>query len=438
MDDKNIIQDKRWKRLFWKVVIIPHKIVMFFIITFTILIFSSAFIFIMYKFENPLEGDFINYVLTINSKIKFSGIEKEKKDERFEVRFARLSFFSGQVSVRKEGRLRWDAAVKDLSLGTRDIIRTYSNSYAEVYFDDGNILQIKPDSLVVIGNLTEDAWTKEKHSSVKLMESDIEADIKKPEVIGSKFNIETPNAVASIKDEAKIAIKVTNEQASQIKVFTGSVDVQVSDENVKVKPAEAIEISSNKEIVKIKDLPEGPVLNTPENQKEFFYKGIEDSVIILKWEGDSKSVKYHLEIAKDIHFVDLLISKDDLSERSVYLQEMPQGAYYWRVRGINRDGYKGASSDLRAFKIVFDNTPPRILIDNILILSDEKNGILLYLTGETEPNTELTINEKKLKADAAGRFRSFLKAKGDKEVLKIEAFDVVGNRSYLEKIVSVK
>ena len=190
----------------------------------------------------------------------------------FEVRFARLSFFSGQVSVRKEGRLRWDTAIKDLSLGTRDIIRTYSNSYAEVSFDDGNILQIKPDSLVVIGNLTEDAWTKEKHSSVKLMESDIEADIKKPEVIGSKFNIETPNAVASIKDEAKIAIKVTNEQTSQIKVFTGSVDVQVSDENVKVKPAEAIEISSNKEIVKIKDLPEGPVLYTPENQKEFFIK----------------------------------------------------------------------------------------------------------------------------------------------------------------------
>lgn len=83
MRDENIIQDKRWKRIFWKVIIIPHKIVMFIIITFTILIFSFAFIFIMYKFENPLEGDFINYVLTIHSKIKFSGIEKEKKDERF-------------------------------------------------------------------------------------------------------------------------------------------------------------------------------------------------------------------------------------------------------------------------------------------------------------------------------------------------------------------
>jgi hypothetical protein len=133
----------------------------------------------------------------------------------------------------------------------------------------------------------------------------------------------------------------------------------------------------------------------------------------------------------------LLISKDDLLEKSVYLQEMPQGAYYWRVRGINNDGYKGASSDLRTFKIVFDNTPPRILIDNILILN-EKNRIILYITGETEPNTELTINDKKLKADAAGRFRGFFKAKGDKEVLKIEAFDVVGNRSYLEKIVSIK
>lgn len=433
MRDDNIIQDKRWRRLFWKVITIPHKIVMFAVITLTILVFLFIFIFIMYKFENPTEGDFIKYLLLIHSKIKIPRIDMDRKDERFEARFARLSFLSGQVSVRKGGKLRWTNAIKNLSLGTSDIIRTHSNSYAEVSFDDGNILKIKPDSLVVIGNLTEDAWTKEKESSIKLMESDIEANIKKPEIIGSKFKIETPNAVASIVDEAKLAIKVTNEQKSQIKVFTGSVDVQTSEEKIKVKPAEAIEISPSKEIIMIKDLPEGPLPLLPENQIEFLYKDVNSSEVILKWKGDNRSVKFHLEVARDKHFVDLLISKEDLLEESVYLQEIPQGAFYWRVKGINANGHKGADSDIRTFKITFDNIPPPIILDNILKLQ-ERSNIILYISGETEPNTELLINEIRLKADSLGRFRGFLKWRDIRDnVIKIEASDIVGNKSYLEK-----
>lgn len=435
MPDEDIIQDKRWKRIFWKVIIVPHKIVMVSIITLTLIVFFFVFTLLMYKFENPAGGNFAEYVLSLYSKIKIPVKIKEERPDRFEVRFARLSFISGQVSMRKGGRLRWDTATKDISLGTGDILRTHSNSYAEVSFDDGNILQIKPDSLVIIGNMTEDAWTMEKLSSVKLMESDIEADIKKPEIIGSKFRIETPNAVASIKEEAKVAIKVTKEQSSQIKVFTGTVDVQTSEESIKVKPAEGIEIASNKEIITIKDLPDGPVPSSPDNQREFFYRDISDSAIILGWKGDNKSKMFHLEVAKDIHFVDLLISKDDLLENSVSLQEIPQGAYYWRVRGINKDGHKGASSDLRMFKVTLDNIPPRILINDVLFLK-ERNVIILYLSGETEPNADLLINEKKIKVDASGRFQGFFNYKGN--ILKVEASDIVGNKSYLEKSIGAK
>jgi hypothetical protein len=46
-----------------------------------------------------------------------------------------------------------------MRLASGDRVRT-SSARAEVGFDDGNVLRIKPDSLIVIGDLTENVRTK--------------------------------------------------------------------------------------------------------------------------------------------------------------------------------------------------------------------------------------------------------------------------------------
>jgi hypothetical protein len=77
-----------------------------------------------------------------------------------------------------------------MRLASGDRVRTFSNARAEVGFDDGNVLRIKPDSLIVIGDLTENVRTKVRTSSVRLLVSNIEADIKKSVVQGSQFRLE--------------------------------------------------------------------------------------------------------------------------------------------------------------------------------------------------------------------------------------------------------
>lgn len=70
--------------------------------------------------------------------------------------------------------------------------------------------------------------------------------------------------------------------------------------------------------------------------------------VALSWEADPHAVFYHLEIARDENFTDLIFSDSSIRVNRFSLSLPPNQLYYWRVWPINDCG-RGPVSEIRAF-----------------------------------------------------------------------------------------
>jgi hypothetical protein len=109
----------------------------------------------------------------------------------------------GTIDVLKKGSLPSFAAKAGDSLSTGDIVRTKSDSVAEVLFKDGSLLKIAQRSRIDIGVYYGDM--DKNLAVVKLSRGKVEAVVPKPgEKLALKggerqFEIHTPNAVAGVR-----------------------------------------------------------------------------------------------------------------------------------------------------------------------------------------------------------------------------------------------
>jgi hypothetical protein len=423
----------------WKMVRIPRSI-------FRILLFSIVALALvsLLTYAVKFQADRFPLLAKIGSFLGIESREKDAKEDRkseedgvMETHFARLVYVKGDVTVKSKKELRYLKAEEGQILKEGDSIRTFSGGYAEVRFDEGNRLNIKPDSLVVIRVMTENRLTKIRKSSIKLRQSDVEAIIRRPEVEGSEFVIETPTALAKIA-EAKVAVQVSEGNESKLKVYKGTVNLEVGNEAVEVVKNQSVDISRESKIGNIKDLPPPPVLLHPENLAEFYFRNLNEMQAILKWNPVTQvDVKYRLQSALDPYFSDLVIVRMGLSREGVVVQGLKSGIYYWRVSSVTSEGLEGDFSDYRVFKVTIDKTPPEIILDDVLLLrvSGKTNA---QISGQTEPDASLTINGDSVTPDKTGRFKYVLSEVPSSAEIIITAEDRVGNRSVLKKKIQVQ
>jgi len=426
------MRKERKPLLDWKMIRIPRVLVRVFVIFILILVLAVSFPIFLKK-----EGGRFPFLVKIGSFFGLQASPEKKQDEPdsnvMDVYFARLVYVKGDVNVKSQKELKFQKAEKDQILREGDTIRTYSGGYAEVLFDEGNKLTIKPDSLVVIHDMKENRLTKIRKSSINLLQSDVEAVVRRPKIEGSEFVIVTPTALAKIS-EAKVAVQVSKEQESKLKVFSGAVDVKVGGESMEVVRNQSVDISKEKKIREIKDLPAPPKLGSPENLAEFFFKNLSEMKMVLKWDDSLSGVTYRIQVALDPYFTDLVIVRTGLSEKGVVVQGLKSGIYYWRVSSITSEGNEGDFSDYSVFKITIDQTPPDIVLDDLLLLK-VSGKVNAQISGQTEPDAAVTINDVPVLPDKTGRFKYVLSQISSDTEITIVAVDRVGNRKIFKKTV---
>lgn len=420
----------------WKMVRIPRIMVRVFII-FLMAVVLAAFITSLLKNNG---GEHLTFLKKLGSffGIQKSRIEKQEEPDSnvMDIYFARLVYVKGDVTVKTKKDLRFEKAEKDQILNEGDSIRTFSGGYAEVLFDEGNRLTIKPDSLVVIHDMKENRLTKIRKSSINLLESDVEAVVRRPKIEGSEFVIITPTALAKIS-EAKVAVQVSKGQDSKLKVFSGAVNLQVGDESVEVERNQSVDISKESKIEKIKDLPSAPKLAGPANLTEFFFKNLTDMKVVLQWGNTRTDITYRIQVAMDPYFTDLVIVRTGLSEKGVVVQGLRSGIYYWRVSSITPEGMEGDFSDYSVFKITIDQTPPDIVLDDVLLLK-VAGKVNAQISGQTEPDASVMINDNPVICDKTGRFKYVLSQVSSGDGVTVVAIDKVGNRNILKKAIPIQ
>ena len=137
-------------------------------------------------------------------------------------------------------------------------------------------------SLIIIGDLTENLRTKVRRSSVRLMVSSIEADIKKSVVEGSEFRLEMPSATAEI-DRARISVEVGEENESSIKVLSGNVSLRAGGERLSLGDLTQVTIGSSREVSGVSKLLPAPAVLSPDHLDKFYSNDPDSLSVGFRW-----------------------------------------------------------------------------------------------------------------------------------------------------------
>ncbi|MFZ6746065.1 FecR domain-containing protein [Undibacterium sp. JH2W] len=154
--------------------------------------------------------------------------------------------------------------------------------------------------------------------------------------------------------------------------------------------------------VTLKARPEPPFTVQPKNK-------VRAERLDFAWTEASNAVSYHLQLARDAGFKDLLIDKADLKQVQFSADRPKDGEYYWRVATVASNNGKadhGPYSDVQKFSVlpVTSLAPP-----------DEGNGNQLSFSWASEPGQKFLIQ---ISMDA-GFKKLYLDKELDKAELKI-------------------
>lgn len=118
----------------------------------------------------------------------------------------RFTVVDGRVDVLRPGKSRAEPVDVNASVSAGDIVRTKSNSFAEIVFIDGAVLKISESSRIEIKDYELTENDKRKSGLLRLLRGKIRATV--PKTLGriipisrgpSNFEVETPTAVAGVR-----------------------------------------------------------------------------------------------------------------------------------------------------------------------------------------------------------------------------------------------
>jgi hypothetical protein len=353
--------------------------------------------------------------------------------ELLEQRYATLSFFSGRVEIQRATDLAWRGAQENLRLASGDRVRTFSSARAEVSFDDGNVLRIKPDSLIVIGDLTENVRTKVRKSSVRLLVSNIEADIKKSVVRGSQFRLEMPTATADV-EKARLAVEIRPDKQSQLSVYSGNVALDTGAQKVQVTDRTSVVISALKEISRPESLLPAPRLRAP-RPLETWPTASGGVGVACAWEPVPGARGYRLEVAADRFFDKPVHVRDDVRETAVTTPALGPGVYHVRVAALDAQGRAGDFADAVPLRIVLDRVPPTVELQKFVGLRTGR-GRELLVNGRTEPGASVSVGGVPVTVDASGYFSAVIRGPAaEAPAAEVVARDRAGNVTSVRQAV---
>ncbi len=348
------------------------------------------------------------------------GLRSEKYFVR--ERKARVTFAGGSVEVQRAGSLEWEGIRSGGELKKGDRIRTRPGGSCAVLFDDGSQMTIKSDSLVLIDDLSEDVRTRTKNSSIKLLESDVEADILRPTARGSRFQIETPNAVAQIS-RARMNVRVSKDRQTEFNLQSGDVTVRSGDQEMALGENENLSVTAPGSVTRTHSIP-APVLLSPDHL-QWRVSREEKAEAVLSWTPVPGARGYRVAVAPDRYFANPLFPVTQVERASHTFPQMAPGLYYWRVASVDAQGKEGVFSPFRVFRLVRDQTPPALEFSDPILLSGPGFS-RLYVSGAAEPGTLLLLRGAPVPLAADGSFAAWLTV--GVGTMEVAAVDAAGNR----------
>ncbi len=130
----------------------------------------------------------------------------------------------GKVQVRREASSRWRPARPGMRIQQGWGVRTYVESSVKLLFQTGSVVKIGEKSAVTISEAVVDQAGKSSGTSVNMLTGKLWSNVKKLASKKSKFEVETPTAVASIRG-TRFGVYATKNKTA-VDVHSGNVRVR--------------------------------------------------------------------------------------------------------------------------------------------------------------------------------------------------------------------
>jgi hypothetical protein len=345
----------------------------------------------------------------------------------------------GTVKVKKSDAIQWSNADSQTVLESGDYIQTSSDSYARIIFPEGTTYLMKPDSLIVVQENSEDPQTSAKKVAVRVTSGSIDLSTARREVSTSTSVVTAASATALVNQESRLAVESNPTlKTAQFLVHKGSANVVRGSESYQIGPYESVTAQESK-LIKEKVMAP-PELLTPNNVKPVLAREGAATKVEFSWSPAAGAVSYKIRISDSSVFSKIL-REEVVKQRTKYTTSgLDEGTYYWAVSSIDAQNKTSRESDPNKFTLINRSSNDRdsdlfLSVDQVLRISN-----IFEIIGRTDPGATVVINEEPVPLMSAdGTFKHFtspLPHKG-KNIITITAQDRSGNSKTLKREVYI-
>ncbi len=265
---------------------------------------------------------------------------------------ARIVSIHGEVTVKRGATRRNLQAAPDLQLFVGDEIQSAADSFAIIEFADDSRLRVQENSGIRLNDLKVFGDLGLIRTMVELQYGRAENIVPKNSRTDSRFSIKTPSAISSVRG-TEFRVGVLQEGAATAsEVLAGALQVSAEEQAVNVdKGFGSVTLQGRPPSPPIKLLSPPDLSTTPVL--------FEQLPLIIPVQAVTGAQTYRAQIATDAEFRHLL-TEFTTTTPPFREGDLPDGAYWLRVRAIDASGLEGYDA-VKAFTLNARPEPPFVV-----------------------------------------------------------------------------
>ncbi|HSD29673.1 MAG TPA: hypothetical protein VLL75_20380 [Vicinamibacteria bacterium] len=333
---------------------------------------------------------------------------------------ARLTAVEGKVRLKPNEEEAWTEARLSDQLHVGDVVQTETRAAAQISFNSGSVVSVRPDSLVYIGGSAEAstaAW-RVQSGRVNFSTGD------------EATEIVTPTLKTTASQNASGNIDVAETGETGVKIFRGQAEVEtLQGQKITLTENQAVQVDSGGQAGAAMELPPPPTLVSPPSKARLPFVAPPDPSAKLAWNAVRHGATYRVAMDYNVTQANLLLSaaldQAGISSTSHEIKGLNVGRYFWRVSAVNKDGLEGAPSRVSFFAVVEPEVPvpvatptpgPEPLTLTLQALDEVAPGIV-HVGGRTLAGAAVTVNGAAVKVMPDGSFSEYVKHSGPARVV---------------------
>jgi hypothetical protein len=331
---------------------------------------------------------------------------------------AQLTALEGTVRLKPNASEAWEEARRQARLHVGDVVQTEPRSGAEIQFNTGSLVRVRPDSVVYLGGSAESSTAAWRVQSGRVNFS----------VGDQATEIVTPTARTRAAQNAAGNIDVGEGGDTGVRIFAGQAEIETTQgQRITLAQNEAVQVDAAGKAGSKVALPPAPQLVAPPSKAQLPYVAPPDTTTTLSWKPVANGQTYHVAIDYNVVQANLLLSAaldaTDLRQPSHTLQGLDKGRYFWRVAAVNKEGLEGAYSRVSLFSIVPPATPPpppapETAAPRLSLAAVEQVAAgIVHVHGRAAPGSTVTVDGHEVKVSPDGSFSEYVRKTDRGEVL---------------------